>query len=55
MSVFYLLMDLCAELDRMLNSFWWGNGRYLKGIRWIWGGRSYVFKKKGGNGVQKIT
>ena len=30
MSVFYLPLDLCAELDRMLNSFWWGNVEILQ-------------------------
>ena len=35
MSVFLLPSLLCAELERMMNSFWWGmNGKAYGGIRW---------------------
>ena len=54
MSGFYLPLDLCAELDCMLNSFWWGNGRDLKGIRWMRWETLCVQKKKGGMGFRKL-
>lgn len=35
MSVFLLPILLCEELERMMNSFWWGkNGNIGGGIRW---------------------
>ncbi|KAJ9188278.1 hypothetical protein P3X46_003649 [Hevea brasiliensis] len=35
MSVFLLPLDLCAELECMMNSFWWGSGGRGQGeIRW---------------------
>lgn len=36
MQVFLLPLDLCRELETMLNSFWWGSGSNGKdGIRWM--------------------
>ena len=54
MSGFYFPLDLCAKLDHMLNSFWWGNGRDLKGIRWMRWEKLCVQKKKGGMGFKKL-
>ena len=54
MSVFYLPLDLCAELDCMLNSFWWGNDRDLKGIRWMRWEKVCVQNKNGGIGFRKL-
>ena len=38
MSSFLLLVSSCQELEKMMNSFWWGskiNGeRYIRGIKW---------------------
>ena len=27
MGVFLIPLDLCVELERMMNSFWWGESR----------------------------
>ena len=36
MSIFLLPISLCAELERMMNSFWWGqNGSGSRGIKWM--------------------
>ena len=35
MSVFLMPISLCLELERMMNSFWWGrNQNERKGINW---------------------
>ena len=54
MSVFYLPLDLCAELERMLNSFWWGNGRTGDGIKWMSWERLCVPKCQGGMGFRRL-
>ena len=36
MSVFLLPLNLCEELERIMNSFWWGKNHDLsKGIHWL--------------------
>jgi hypothetical protein len=35
MGVFLLPLSLEEEIERMLNSFWWGDGSNNKGIRWL--------------------
>ena len=36
MQVFLLPLDLCRELETMMNSFWWGSRSNGKdGIRWM--------------------
>ena len=36
MSVFMLPISLCEELQRMMNSFWWGShGNQRKRIHWL--------------------
>jgi len=36
MSMFTLLLSLCDEIEKMLNSFWWGlSGSQNKGINWL--------------------
>ena len=38
----------------MLNSFWLGNGRDLKGIRWMRWEKLCVHKKNGGMGLKNF-
>lgn len=55
MRVFLLLLDLCAELERMMNSFWWGNSRSDRsGIHWISWDQMCKKKSCGGMGFRKI-
>ena len=36
MNIYLLPLDLCKELEVMMNSFWWGNNRQGgRGIRWL--------------------
>jgi len=46
MSAYLLPKSLCDEIQRMLNSYWWGtNG---KGIRWLSWGRIAISKEDKG-------
>ena len=55
MQVYLLPLDLCRELERMLNSFLWGSKRYSSGgIRWMQWGRLCKPKSYGGIGFKHI-
>ncbi|XP_050222666.1 uncharacterized protein LOC126672755 [Mercurialis annua] len=55
MNVFLIPLDLCAELERMMNSFWWGrNSEAKKGICWASWDKLCKPKKFGGIGFRKI-
>jgi hypothetical protein len=34
-SVFLILDSIIYDVEKMLNSFWWGDGSNNKGIRWL--------------------
>jgi hypothetical protein len=55
MSVFLLPMSIGDEIEKMLNSFWWGikeNGS--KGIRWMSWDKLTMRKEWGGMGFRNI-
>ncbi|XP_050217619.1 uncharacterized protein LOC126668470 [Mercurialis annua] len=55
MNVFLIPLDLCDELERMMNSYWWGRNREeKKGICWARWDRLCKPKKFGGIGFRKI-
>ncbi|XP_057803521.1 uncharacterized protein LOC131018835 [Salvia miltiorrhiza] len=55
MSIFSLPIGLMDELERMMNSFWWGNkGGVGKGINWLKWERLCVDKKLGGLGFRSL-
>jgi hypothetical protein len=35
MSVYFLPDSTIKEMERMINSFWWGGGTNNKGIKWL--------------------
>jgi hypothetical protein len=35
MSVYLIPETTIKEIERMLNSFWWGGGRNNRGIKWL--------------------
>ena len=51
MHVYLLPLDLCRELERMMNFFWWGSKRYGSGgISWMHWGRICKLKAYSGIG-----
>ena len=55
MSVYLLLLKLCEELERMMNSFLWGkNCDSSKGIHWLCWNRMCKKKSNGGMGFKKL-
>ena len=55
LSVFLLPLELCTELKRMMNSFWWGKYQSTeKGIHWLEWGKMCKSKFLGGLGFKKI-
>ncbi|CAN1763719.1 Putative ribonuclease H protein At1g65750 [Linum perenne] len=55
MSVYLLPNLLTAELERMMNSFWWGtNGHGGGGINWMTWERTCVRKESGGMGFRNL-
>jgi len=35
MSLYLIPLSIIDEIERMMNSFWWGRGENHKGIRWM--------------------
>ena len=55
MQVFLLPITLCAEIERMMNSFWWGCKDVNKrGINWLSWEKLSVHKSLGGMGFKRL-
>ncbi|MCH80360.1 replication protein A 70 kDa dna-binding subunit, partial [Trifolium medium] len=55
MSIFLIPSTLVEEIEKMLNSFWWGhNGRNGRGIHWLSWDRLSVSKDYGGMGFKSL-
>lgn len=55
MGVFLLLIYICDEIERMLNSFWWGvKGANRNGIRWMSWDKLIMRKGWGDMGFRNI-
>ncbi|XP_058768347.1 uncharacterized protein LOC131642080 [Vicia villosa] len=48
MSIYLIPDGVVNDIEKMLNSFWWGGGRNNKGIRWLAWERMTMMKKEGG-------
>ena len=56
MSVFLLPTTLVDEIEKMINGFWWGNGRSSRrGIHWLSWDKLTVHKNHGGMGFKDLT
>lgn len=55
MSCFLLPKSMCKELERMMNSFWWGSkDNNRKGLRWLSWTNMSMSKKLGGLGFRDL-
>lgn len=55
MNIFLLPQGLCDEIERVMNSFWWGcENRGGRGIRWSTWGDLCKPKPFGGMGFRKV-
>ena len=55
MNVFFLPCSLCAELERMMNGYWWGYSNSKgRGIRWFSWEKLCMPKKFGGLGFKHL-
>ncbi|PNX73684.1 ribonuclease H [Trifolium pratense] len=54
MSVYLLPDSTIKDIERMMNSFWWGGGVNNKGIRWLAWDRMTHSKAEGGMGFRDL-
>jgi hypothetical protein len=55
MSIFLLPASVIDDIEKMLNSFWWGHNRsQAKGIHWMLWERLSVHKQAGGMGFKSL-
>jgi hypothetical protein len=54
MSVYLLPETTVKEIERMMNSFWWGGGTHNQGIRWLAWDRMAYPKAFGGMGFRDL-
>jgi hypothetical protein len=54
MSVYLLPDSTIKEMERMINSFWWGGGTNNKGIKWLAWDRMAYPKARGGMGFRDL-
>ncbi|CAJ2640848.1 unnamed protein product [Trifolium pratense] len=54
MSVYLLPDSTIKDIERMMNSFWWGGGAHNKGIRWLAWDRMTYPKTQGGMGFRDL-
>ncbi|XP_058761402.1 uncharacterized mitochondrial protein AtMg00310-like [Vicia villosa] len=52
MSVFLLPDGVIDDIEKMINSFWWGGGANSKGIRWMSWDKLTCLKEEGGLGFR---
>ena len=55
MSLLTLLSSLCDDIEKTMNSFWWGHsGAQSKGIHWMSWDKLSMHKKDGGMGFKSL-
>ncbi|KAL8102066.1 hypothetical protein AgCh_026811 [Apium graveolens] len=54
MNLLLVPAEVCEEIQKKMNGFWWGNGESGKGIRWMAWERMCVTKEAGGLGFREL-
>jgi hypothetical protein len=55
MSIFQIPSSLCDEIEKMMNSFWWGHsGSQNKGIHWLSWDKLTIHKNEGGMSFKNL-
>lgn len=54
MNLLLLPAEVCDEIQKKMNGFWWGNGGNGKGIRWMAWERMCIVKEDGGMGFRDL-
>lgn len=55
MNIYLLPLELCREIEKMMNSFWWGSkGNSSRGIIWMKWDRLCKPKNYGGFGFKNL-
>jgi hypothetical protein len=56
MTIFTIPSSLCEEIEKIMNSFWWGHSLARnKGIHWMSWGTFSMNKKHGGMGFKNLN
>lgn len=55
MNLFFIPENVCEEIEKLMNSYWWENGATtIQGIRWRSWKRLRVVKEGGGLGMKDL-
>lgn len=54
MNLMLIPNEVCNTIQRQMNSFWWGNGKNKKGVRWMVWDRMCHVKEAGGLGFKDL-
>lgn len=55
MNLFLIPQEICDQIQKQMNSFWWGNGGSNKGIRWLSWKKMCTAKEGGGLGFKELN
>ncbi|KAL8126011.1 hypothetical protein AgCh_013344 [Apium graveolens] len=55
MNLLLISQGICSQIQKQMNSFWWGSGGSGKGIRWLSWERMCTAKEGGGLGFKELN
>ncbi|XP_074327140.1 uncharacterized protein LOC141665057 [Apium graveolens] len=55
MNLLLIPQGICSQIQKQMNSFWWGSGGSGKGIRWLSWERMCTAKEGGGLGFKELN